>query len=131
MTRYRTKVDFWYYLLFPVIVVAIALGAMEPWRAGDMPGVYGAVVVGALVLGLQSWLLNTAYLVSTEEVLVISGPIRWKIPRAEIEQIVPTRSVLSSPALSFDRLKISYSNGRTLLVSPADKEAFLTELGFS
>ena len=130
MSRFPSKVDFWFYLLFPVIFCTVALVAVEPWREGEMAGVYGAIVVGALVLGFQYWLLNTRYIVSADELLVVSGPIRWQIALADIDAVLPTRSVLSSPALSLDRLEISYSGGRKLLVSPKDKAGFLLALGF-
>ncbi|MFQ5610075.1 MAG: PH domain-containing protein [Woeseiaceae bacterium] len=42
----------------------------------------------------------------------------------------PTRNPLSSPALSLDRLKITYGpKNRKVLVSPADKESFVQALG--
>jgi hypothetical protein len=36
--------------------------------------------------------------------------------------------VLSSPALSLDRLKIDYSDARSIMISPEDRERFLADL---
>jgi hypothetical protein len=39
--------------------------------------------------------------------------------------VAPTRNPLLSPALSMDRLKVSYGKCKSILMSPADKEGFL------
>ena len=50
------------------------------------------------------------------------------LPLNEIEEITPTHNPLSSPALSLDRLWISYRRAgkkRAVMISPEDKEGFL------
>jgi hypothetical protein len=57
--------------------------------------------------------------------------MRWIIALETIDEVYPTRSPLSSPALSLDRLLIRYKNlhgPSTLMVSPEDKTAFLNAL---
>ena len=60
---------------------------------------------------------------------VVSGPFRWRVPIADIQSVTPTRSLWSAPALSLDRLRINYGNGRCILVSPADKQGFMEAIG--
>ena len=50
--------------------------------------------------------------------------------RSSIAGVRPTRSALSSPALSLDRLRIDHGAGgrRTVLVSPADRAGFVQAL---
>jgi hypothetical protein len=48
---------------------------------------------------------------------------------ADIEDAAPTRNPLASMALSLDRLAIKTRDGRGVLISPRDKEQFLTHLG--
>ena len=76
----------------------------------------------ALIVGM---LRSTRYEVADREVIVRSTPFRWRIEIESIESIRPSRSPASSPALSLDRLEIRYGGGRTLLVSPKDREGFL------
>jgi len=59
---------------------------------------------------------------------VRSGFFVWRIPLAEITGLESTQDPLSSPALSFDRLRITYGPGKELMISPNDKEAFLQAL---
>ena len=42
--------------------------------------------------------------------------------------IRPTRNPLSSPALSLDRLRIDYGSGRSIMVSPEDKDKFIGDI---
>ena len=79
------------------------------------------------------WLpIFSTYYVVEKNILVIKILIfRWKINIDDITQIEPTHNPLSSPALSLDRLKISYmKNGRIakVMISPKDKEGFLNTL---
>jgi hypothetical protein len=60
-----------------------------------------------------------------------SGVLKGDIPIASITSVTPTHNPLSAPALSLDRLAISYEKGghpRLGLVSPKEKAAFLQEL---
>jgi Bacterial PH domain len=87
------------------------------------------LVLGPLAIGLPLWtLLTTRYAIDDAFLHVRSGPFRWTIPLRDIGSITPTRDITSSPALSLDRLCIEYGDGRRLLVSPREKDAFLRDL---
>ena len=125
--RFLSKVDGW---IIPVFVVAIAgmLFAFVAVIAGDTPFWLRIVFSGVSVLFcalLFSVLKSTFYVVENGELRVFSGPFRWKIAVADIIDITPTRNPLSSPALSLDRLKVTYGERRFVLVSPADKDGFV------
>jgi len=96
------------------------------------PDAWRIVVILALVSGLLlfvSLTLRTHYTVLDGQLVIVSGPFRWRIPLSEITGVEPSRAPWSSPALSLDRLKISYGERRWVLVSPADKRGFLQALG--
>ena len=50
-----------------------------------------------------------------------------RIELADITYITPTRNAISAPALSLDRLKITYKN-KKVLISPKDKPQFYREI---
>jgi hypothetical protein len=78
---------------------------------------------------LPAWLLlGTDYVLDQEHLKIRCGPFRWSIPVREIRHVEPTRNPLSSPALSLDRLRIEYGNGKSLMISPRDTEQFLADL---
>jgi hypothetical protein len=59
--------------------------------------------------------------------------LRYEIPLAGISGVRPCASIQSSASWSYDRLEIAYrlpgsGFGRTLLISPRDRDGFLDEL---
>jgi Bacterial PH domain len=124
---FPSKVDGWIMALMivplgiSIVVMGSALRANPP-----LPALVLLVGIEALVLALiVGTLRSTRYEVTGREVIVRSPPFRWRIEVESIESIRPSRSLASSPALSLDRLEIRYAGGRTLLVSPKDREGFL------
>ena len=125
--RFPSKVDSW---LIPVIFISMAgmIAALivvmieeTPWPVRTM-----VVVVTVLVTFLLfSVFKNTYYQVADGNLRVVSGPFKWTIPLSDITEIKPTRNPLSSPALSLDRLKVTYGQRKFVLISPADKIGFL------
>jgi hypothetical protein len=84
------------------------------------------IIVGGL---LPLWILfTTKYTFTGDKLLISCGPMRVSLNVKEIESITPTRNPLSSPALSLDRLLIKYSGGKSVMVSPMDKEGFVSEI---
>ena len=125
--RFVSKVDGW---LIPVFVIAIAgmLAAFVAVLIEDTPLWLQLVVAAMSVLfcGLLFAILKSTYYVVANGVLrVVSGPFNWTIQVSDIVEITPTRNPLSSPALSLDRLKVTYGKRRSVLVSPADKDGFM------
>jgi hypothetical protein len=126
---FRSKIDRWLAAVIvgaaiaslgTVVAVAIAASLLLALTLG--PLIF--LIAGALPL----WVLTaTSYTLDASDLHVRSGPFRWKVPLREIRGIAPTRSALSSPALSLDRLRIDFG-GRWIMVSPDDKDRFLAEL---
>ncbi len=125
--RFRSKVDAWIAVLLAVAIVGMLFAFIAVMI--NEPSVKLRLVVGAMtVLGLAlmlSVMLRTHYTVGNGEVRIVSGPFSWTIPIADITDIKETRNPLSSPAMSLDRLKISYGRRKWVMVSPADKKKFI------
>ena len=80
-------------------------------------------------VGLPVWLFTSTYYKLNPGVLLVRcGPFTFNVPLEEITSITSSTSVLSSPALSLDRLRIHYGQGKSLMISPRDKEKFLRDL---
>lgn len=124
---FPSKVDGWIVALMivplgiSIVVMGSALRADPP-----LPALVLLVGIELLVLALiVGTLRSTRYEVTGREVIVRSPPFRWRIEIESIESIRPSRSLVSSPALSLDRLEIRYSGDRRMLISPRDREGFL------
>jgi hypothetical protein len=86
-------------------------------------------LVFLLLAGLPVWILtSTNYTFTSNELSIRCGPFSWKIPFRDITVVERTNSRRSGPALSMDRLRIAYGQGKAILISPENKEAFLREL---
>jgi hypothetical protein len=126
---HRSKIDTWLLVLIVLAMGAAAFGAISAIAAGG-PGLWWAVLLpGVVGIGLPTWILtSTHYTLDDDLLLVQSVPFKWRVPVHEITDITPTGNPLSSPALSLDRLRIDYGPGRSLMVSPEDKERFIADV---
>lgn len=125
--RFEAKRDAWLVaLLWGASLVDVGVAA---WLlAGAEPG---AALVAPLLLVVAVFQLHALYSVE----YTFDGPdlrlrasfVRWRVPLAAIDAIEPTRSPLSGPAPSLDRLEIQYGPKR-MRISPADKTGFLRAL---
>jgi len=132
---YPSKVDVWLVILLAVSMGAALVGVIV---AGLQNGPLRVAQAGAImlaVIGFITWVfLQTNYTLDGRELIIRSGPFRWRIPVNEITGIeTPDRQSLflrsrSSPALSMDRITISYGGGKRIMISPAEKEKFLADL---
>lgn len=130
MIVFKSKIDRW---LLLILLFSIAVSVAAAYASFKESGtVNTAIAAVILVLGgcLPAWLfLDTKYVVSGDELRVSCGPFSWSIPVSEITSVSETRNPLSSPALSLDRLELRYANGKSILLSPSDKQAFRAAIG--
>jgi hypothetical protein len=126
---FRSKVDGW---LVAALLTSAAASALAVVIVGFAESPRLALAISPLLLlsvGLPVWLLRaTSYTLTASELHVRCGPFAWRVPLREISAVTATRNPLSSPALSLDRLRIDFGRGRSIMISPEDKEAFVREL---
>lgn len=123
--KFKSAVDWWFYLVIIAAIAIVFVAVIPPVLGGEISIIFGGATV-IVSLGLPIWLLfSTSYRVDTKSLVIRSGPFSWTIPLNEVQSIKPSRSALSSPALSLNRLEIRYGRGKRVLVSPADHDAFI------
>jgi len=72
---------------------------------------------------------NTYYTIDGEVLRIRSGFLYdVKIDINSIRKLSETRDLISSPALSLDRLELMYNKYDSVLISPKDKPGFIKEL---
>ncbi len=132
MYIFRSKIDWW---LWGIVLATTGLLLQFLWTMyikGTMQEYPEHAVVYFLTVVLFWWpLLNTRYIVTEHDLLIHSMWFKWKISKSEIKKISPTHHLISSPALSLDRLRIDYAKEGVkshVLVSPKDKQAFCKAL---
>lgn len=128
MKRYKSKVDWRFYLAVAASGIFLAVIILPKVTAETM-SIVESIVLAVTIVGFPAWLMvATYYDVVEDELRIRSGPFRWNIKLSDIQTVTPTNSMISSPALSTDRLEISYGENRKILVSPEDKEGFIASV---
>ncbi len=126
---HKSKVDKWIAAVLLGVPVLMLLFTIIEFIGARFTS--GLILLGTFAFIFVIYLL-VVYPVHYEtkaEILVIRfGIIRYKIPYADIVSVRPTRNILSSPALSLDRLKIEHGKSMPTLISPIDKRLFLEDL---
>ena len=121
---FPSKVDKFIPILFWVTSIPpIVIGFREKdW-------VIFAIMISVFLL-IMYLLYDTNYTITQGNLKVHSGFIVNKnIPISEIRLIKKTDSILSAPAASLtDRIEVFYSNSKSIVISPKDKQGFVDEL---
>jgi len=134
---FTSRVDSWLLAIGPLaglfaitsVAVTVVPFALNAGVLHDKTMLSLIAVVFASTLVLPLWLLlDTNYTLTAEELLVRSGPLRWRIALGDVREVSPSGSWASSPALSLDRLRIRYGQGRSILISPREKQRFIDAL---
>jgi hypothetical protein len=127
---FNSKIDTW--LLLVILGAAATCFAVGAQYWDFVSGAYWWVGVLLLLSGLfPLWFLfTTRYAMSDAELLIHSGPLSWIVPIAEITKLEPSNNAISNPALSLDRLEIRYGQGRSIMISPEPRKAFVQQLEY-
>ena len=125
-TMFRSKIDGKFKAVaFIMPCVALVAIATSPRVAALWVPASAILLITVVVL----WVTLATYYEFVGDALVAhSGPFSWRIPLKDISTVRESNSVRSGPALSMDRLEITYRGGRVLLISPEDKPGFLAAL---
>ncbi|MCA1053853.1 PH domain-containing protein [Rossellomorea aquimaris] len=127
-------------ILFPgllCVLILMAVSTLSPFLEWDLlqriPGAddadRGSWIIAIPLMLLIIWLIASTYYEIQGEVLkVTAGPIRYTMSIHTIRAVEASNNPISSPALSLDRLRITYNQNDRVLISPKDQKAFVDEL---
>jgi hypothetical protein len=119
--RFRSAVG-WSFKI-PALVVGAALIASQSKGFNLV-----CLVAVGLSLAFMGWLyVSTVYTVTDLGLRVQAGPLQRWVDAKSIECVRPTKTILSAPALSLDRLEVAGGFG-SIVVSPLDKAGFVLAL---
>lgn len=119
---------------------------VDGWLVAVIYGVLAVVFVPMTVLDFQ-WIGAVIGVVTVAFVSLVMFGFRYRIAdgmltikcccftagKCDVQKMVsirPTRTCLSAPAASLDRLEIRLGKRGTVIVSPRDKQAFIAHLQF-
>lgn len=123
MERYKSKIDLWLIIILTLVFGGIVIFSVikKEW--------IGFII--AIIPTIFIWnMFRSTYYIVTEEELIIRCGIFYKlvIKITDIRKISESNDLISSPALSIDRLEILYNRFDTILISPKKKYEFLQSI---
>jgi hypothetical protein len=126
---FDSKVDWWLAVVLAIVPAVTVASTVLTIVAGEswLSGLLSCLLIGVLYFGV---VLPVRYGISSEELVVRHGLFHHKVSIASITRVRATRSALSSPALSLDRLRIQHGTGlfKAVMISPKDRAGFLALL---
>lgn len=130
---FPSKKDTWLAMLvwgFVLFGMAAYIFGEEP--VGEQFITYTSVAgifITIVMVGFLLWMwFGTGYKVEYGLIIIISGPFKSKVKIADIRKLTATKNPLSAPALSINRIEIMYGTYGMSLVSPKDRELFISLL---
>ena len=108
MARFPSKIDPLFGVLFavPVVVPGIALAAIA--QEGLHPLMMVPAVIPAIVVAMT---LRTHYDITDDQLIVRCGLLQRRVALPSIRRLRATRTLLSAPALSMDRIEVEHDGG--------------------
>jgi hypothetical protein len=123
MKRYNSVISTW---LVIVLVISLGLPLAATLYQGDWITTSTLLITITFVVYL---FLNTYYAIEGNGLRIKAGfPHTIKISIHDIKRVEKSSSLLSSPALSTDRIEIFYGKFDSVLISPKDISGFVEEL---
>jgi len=124
-TKYKSKVSYglliFIFLLFSGFLIPNVIQGI--WNA-NMIVIH--VVLFAFIIHL---FFGTEYTIDNNILKIKCGFFKYTpIEINDIKEVSKTNTILSSPAASFDRIRIKYGRLKEIVISPKDKKNFITEL---
>jgi len=123
---YSARRDFLYNLIF-LITMAASLWALILVLLHTTPlplKIVLALVITANIVFLWTVMTQIRYIISNDVVTAKIGPFSTKIPINKIKKVSRIKSLVSSFATSYHRLRIYHGHGFTD-ISPEDQNTFL------
>ena len=126
--KHRSKISYGL-LLF---IFLVSYGPLTPVliNEGLNDKIIGALGVVSFSFGfILYFFFGTYYVIESKELKVKCGFFSYKpIPIAEIKELADTKTLVSAPAPSLDRIEIKYGKSDKMILSPEDKDAFAKDL---
>lgn len=118
------------FLLAIVILLFILpiYNLIRNWSS-DIQSLIILLLLSCLGLLTVDLLARTSYTIRDHFLIIQTGVFKSKpIDIYSFNELSNSSSIISAPASSFDRIEISYAKYDTLILSPADKQAFANDL---
>jgi Protein of unknown function (DUF1200). len=128
MKVYKSKIDAWLFVVMLLGLLIAYVGILFDFSWKNLLIVSVMVLPAALLM--LDLLAHCDYTITDDGMLKVRCGliVRTSVKISDILSVKPTRTALSSPALSLDRLSIRTLSGSDIVISPKEKTAFVAHL---
>lgn len=124
---FRSRVDAWLVITVTAALVLVLLQGILAYSRSPGESFLVMGLLACLLLLMRLIAYPCEYTLASTHLLIRFGVVRVRIAYADVTSVEPSHSLWSAPALSLHRVKVRYA-GRFLLISPVDRERFITLL---
>ena len=122
MKIYKSKIDWWLGLVLVYPIFRSVASIIE----GEWIGYLGIVLCLLSIVFISK---STRYIIAENQLIVkCMFIVNDRIEISKIRKIEKTNSILSSPALSLDRIAIKFNKFDEVYISPKDRQTFIEDL---
>lgn len=123
MKKYPSKISYGLLSIILIVLIGSTIPLLSP------PIWLGLLINCLLLLFIAHLYSNTYYLIDERFLIVKSGfVINMKIDIQMVNSIKETGSIISAPALSFDRLEVNWGEYAGVVISPREKHKFIEHM---
>ncbi len=128
--HFRSKADISIIVIFIIGIVTLLISTISELLSDQslFLKIFLTIVLSLGNLFFVSSLVNTRYIVTNQYLIIWFALLKRKIPLSEISQINNVGDLITSPALSLDRIEIIHHQTKKLYVSPKNKIEFVNTL---
>lgn len=120
---YKSKVDIW----LVIVILGFYLIPTAPFMYSDFSLVGFCIVISVCVFTM-ALLYSTKYIIDEKRLIVKSAFVfSEEFCIDDIQSIKSTKSILSAPAASLDRMELNFRN-TSIIISPKDKAGFINSI---
>lgn len=128
--KFKGKVSRWFYAI--IIGIAAFLIPLIIFSACAEPNAAALITTLAVFFAVElfglSIVLHNYVELQNEELLIVFGFIKKKIPYRDILSLSLIRDASSSLAAPLDRIEVKYKNKSAVMISVVDKEGFFNKM---
>ncbi|CAI8164175.1 MAG: Uncharacterised protein [Pseudidiomarina mangrovi] len=129
MQHFPSKVDSWLRVVLSVTAVVCFATAIWHLSLPEAEQMTWFTVALLLAGGLCLWIMTSTYYRIYDDLLLIrSGPFRRHLRIGSIMHVRPSSNPLANPALSLDRIELTYGKHGKILISPLEPLLFVQAL---
>ena len=122
MKIYKSKIDWWMSLVLVYPIFRSIVSIIE----GEWIGYFGILICFLFIFFISK---STRYIIEENQLTIkCLFIVNNRIDISKIKKIEKTNSILSSPALSLDRIAIKFNKFDEVYISPKEKQSFVNNL---